>query len=310
MKRVLITGATGFIGCAAVSVLLDRGWEVHAAARSAGGLERVHSHAIDLMDSLAVRSLLRDVAPSHLLHLAWYAKPGKFWTAPQNLDWVAASLVLYRSFLDVGGRRALFAGSCAEYDWAHSHLEEMTTPANPRTLYGRAKNGLRELVENYARLVGSEVAWGRIFFLYGPGEAPNRLVSDLIRNLSDGRPVLCTDGRQQRDLMHVSDVARAFATVLESDFCGPINIASGVCRPIADAIGILSRLLGRPDLIRLGAREPPADDPPRLAADVKLLSRLGFRPEFDLDAGLAQTVVSYGSSRSASGLVGPDVTAG
>jgi nucleoside-diphosphate-sugar epimerase len=232
-----------------------------------------------------------------LLHLAWYTEPGKFWTAPENLDWVAASLFLYRTFLEAGGRRALFAGSCAEYDWSYSHLEEACTPANPRTLYGRAKNGLRDLVESYARLIGIEVAWGRVFFLYGPGEAPDRLVSDLIQSLSDGRPAKCTHGRQQRDFMHVSDAARAFATVLESSFCGPINIASGVCRPIADAIGIIGQLLGRPDLIRLGAREPPADDPPRLAADVKLLSRLGFRPDFDLEAGLAQTVASCNARR-------------
>jgi nucleoside-diphosphate-sugar epimerase len=298
-KRVLVTGATGFIGRAAIAVLAKRGWEVHAAARSAGALPGCRFHSIDLMDRFAVQGLLRQVAPSHLLHLAWYAEPGKFWTAPENLDWVAASLFLYRAFLDAGGERALFAGSCAEYDWSYAELDEACTPTNPRTLYGCAKNALRELIESHARLVGTQIVWGRIFFLYGPGEAPNRLVSDLIRFLSDGRPVECTHGRQERDFMHVSDAARAFATVLESAHCGPVNIASGICRPIADAIGIVARLLGRPDLIRLGAREPPTNDPPRLAADVTLLSQLGFRPEYDLEAGLAQTVGLYSTERAA-----------
>ena len=212
--------------------------------------------------------------------------------APENLDWVAASLFLYRAFLEAGGQRALFAGSCAEYDWSYSHLAEASTPVIPRTLYGRAKNALRELTESYARLIGAELAWGRVFFLYGPGEVPNRLVSDLIRALDNGRPALCTDGGQQRDFMHVWDAARAFATVLESDFCGPINIASGVCSPVADAIRVIARLFGQHDLIRLGEREHQADEPPRLAADVKLLARLGFRPDFDLEAGLAQTVAT------------------
>jgi nucleoside-diphosphate-sugar epimerase len=293
--RVLVTGATGFLGRGVVAVLAARGWEVHAVARSIGTPQCGNFYSVDLMDPFAVRSLLREVAPSHLLHFAWYAEPGKFWTAPENLDWVAASLFLYRAFLEVGGQRALFAGSCAEYDWSYSELEEARTPVNPRTLYGRAKNSLRELVESYARSIGAKVAWGRIFFLYGPCEAPNRLVSDLIRALTEGRLALCSHGRQQRDFMHVSDAARAFATVLESDFCGPINIASGICRPIADAIGIVGRLLGRPQLIRLGAREPQADDPPRLAADVKLLSQLGFRPDFALETGLAQTVSSSGA---------------
>jgi len=245
------------------------------------------------MDPFAVRLLLRDVTPSHLLHLAWFAEPGKFWTAPENLDWVAASLILYREFLEAGGRRALFAGSCAEYDWSYSHLDEACTPLNPRTLYGRAKNALRELVESCSQVIGSEVAWGRVFFLYGPGEVPNRLVSDVIRSLKNGRSAICSHGQQERDFMHVSDLARAFVTVLESGFCGPINVASGVCRPIADAIGIIGRLFGRPDLIQLGGREPSPNDPPRLTADVKLLSQLGFRPEFDLETGLAHTVASY-----------------
>jgi nucleoside-diphosphate-sugar epimerase len=294
VARVLVTGATGFIGRKAVAVLAQRGWEVHAVARSAGALQCCRFHSVDLMDPFAVRSLLHEVAPSHLLHLAWYAQPGKFWTAPENLDWVAASLFLYRAFLDTGGRRALFAGSCAEYDWSYSELEEARTPIHPRTLYGNSKNSLRELVESHARLIGREVAWGRVFFLYGPGEAQNRLVSDLIRALAEGRPALCTHGRQQRDFMHVSDAARAFATVLESSFCGPINIASGICRPIADAIRVVGDLLCRPQLIRLGAREPEADDPPRLAADVKLLSQLGFRPDFNLETGLAQTLATAG----------------
>jgi len=292
LQRVLVTGATGFIGRAVVPVLVNRGWEVHAVARSAEAQGGGRFHPIDLMDPFAARTLLRGVAPSHLLHLAWYAEPGKFWTAPENLDWVAASLLLYRAFLEAGGERALFVGSCAEYDWSYSHLEEECTPTSPRTLYGHAKNGLRELLENYAGLVGSELAWGRVFFLYGPGEPSNRLVSDVIHSLTEGRLALCTHGRQQRDFMHIWDAARALAAVLESRFCGPINIASGICRPIADTIGIVGGLLGRPELIRLGAREPPTDDPSRLAADVKRLSRLGFVPEFDLETGLAQTVSS------------------
>jgi nucleoside-diphosphate-sugar epimerase len=278
-------------------MLAERGWEVHAVARSAGTPHCGHFYSVDLMDPGAVRSLLREVAPSHLLHLAWYAEPGKFWTAPENLDWVAASLFLYRAFLEAGGQRAVFAGSCAEYDWSYSELAEADTPVNPRTLYGRAKNGLHQLVESYAQSNGSELAWGRIFFLYGPGEAAGRLISDLIRALAEGRPALCTHGRQQRDFMHVSDAARASAMVLESGFCGPINIASGVCRPIADAIGIVGRLFGRPELIRHGARTPQPNEPPRLAADVKRLYGLGFRPTFDLETGLAQTVATQCSPR-------------
>ena len=60
---------------------------------------------------------MKDLRPSHLLHFAWYVTPGKFWTSPENIDWLQASLDLVTSFLDCGGERSVIAGTCAEYDW-------------------------------------------------------------------------------------------------------------------------------------------------------------------------------------------------
>ena len=159
--------------------------------------------------------------PTHLLHLAWDARPGLFWTSTENLRWVAASLGLYLAFAASGGRRAVVAGSCAEYDWSHSELDEARTPLVPRTLYGEAKRALHTLLERAAAQSGVELAWGRLFFLYGPHEAEGRLVSDVARALLAGREARCSEGSQQRDFMHVADAGRAFAALVASDVTGP-----------------------------------------------------------------------------------------
>jgi nucleoside-diphosphate-sugar epimerase len=292
-RRVLVTGASGFIGRHAVPVLLTRGFEVHTVGRRNifDGIEAVRHHSADLLVETEMRRLMEAIRPTHLLHLAWNVTHGQFWTALDNLDWVAASLKLSRVFAQVGGQRAVYAGTCAEYDWSHELLDETQTPLVPATLYGTAKRSLQSLLESVANQTGVSTAWGRIFFLYGPNEAPTRLIAHVITALLQGQSALCSPCTQERDLMHVEDVARAFVSVLESDWQGPVNVASGTCRPLRDAVLLIGELTGRPDLIRLGARPMPANEPRRLSAATEVLNnRIGFQPRYQLRDGLEATV--------------------
>jgi nucleoside-diphosphate-sugar epimerase len=305
MKRVLVTGGTGFIGRHTLPELVARGFEVHVAGRSKPDAEfpsGVTFHECDLLDAGAASLVTARVAPTHLLHLGWYAKPGLFWTSLENLRWVAASLNLYLAFAKAGGIRAVMAGSCAEYDWSYTELNEALTPLAPRTLYGQSKHALRTLLEQAGLQTSVRMAWGRIFFLYGPHEASGRLVSDVIQSLIDRRQANCSDGTQQRDFMHVLDVGRAFAAVLDSDITGPVNIASGVCLPVRSIISTLGSLIQASDLIRFGAVNRP-NEPPRLAASTDILhATLGFRPVYDLESGLANTVDWWRSQRARTGM--------
>src|SRR5207302_3371663 len=111
-----------------------------------------------------------------------------------------------------------------------------STPLAPTTPYGLAKARTGELLVNTNGLGGPGVSWARIFYLYGPHEKRGRLVSDIIAGILSGREIECTDGRQERDFMHVDDVARALVSTLISDHLGAVNIASGVCRPVASIV--------------------------------------------------------------------------
>jgi nucleoside-diphosphate-sugar epimerase len=235
-------------------------------------------------------ALVDRVQPERLLHLAWTTIPGRLWTSPANLTWAASTLELHGAFIAAGGVRAVYAGTCAEYDWSKPELNEHT-PLRPTTYYGVAKAAASQLVLAAPVNHGPSVAWGRIFYLYGPGERPGRLVSDAVVALLEGRPVDCTEGKQERDFMHVADVARAFCALIDCDVVGPVDIASGICRPVREILGEIGRQLNRAELLQIGALPSPPQEPQRIATRaLRLRDEVKFTAHYDLPAGIADTI--------------------
>jgi nucleoside-diphosphate-sugar epimerase len=294
MKRVLVTGAGGFIGRHALAPLVQRGYEVHAVRRGRPGSDApaVTWHAADLLEPGAAERLCALVRPTHLLHLAWYTLPGLYWRSLENLRWVEASLSLLRAFAAAGGRRVVAAGTCAEYDWAAAaRCDERSTPVRPATLYGACKAALASIQHAYAAEAGLSQAWGRLFFLYGPDEHPTRLVASVASALLSGREAQCTSGEQRRDFLDSADAADAFAALLDSAVEGPVNIASGESVTVKHVVSQIAVLAGNPALVRMGARPTPAGEPAELGASVeRLRDEVGWRRRRSLEQGLAETV--------------------
>jgi nucleoside-diphosphate-sugar epimerase len=288
MTRVLLTGANGFIGRHALAQLLQEGFDVHAVSTQQQFAQHpsLHWHQINLLDAVKAKRLVAQVRPEQLLHLAWCAKPGSYWTSPENLQWVRASLDLLEAFTVQGGKHAVLVGSCAEYDWRYGYCREDITPLLPATVYGRCKNATRELVEVFSQVHGLPIAWGRIFNAYGPYEAPQRLVPAVLNALIRGKAAACTHGEQVRDFLHAADVASALITLLQAQATGSFNIASGQPVRLRDVVEHLARRLDAIGLLQFGALEVSADDPPLLLADNQRLLALGWRARFDLVNGL------------------------
>lgn len=282
--RVLITGGTGFIGRQTIAPLIDRGFDVILAslcpppadvvdvmARSGG---RVSHRTIDLLAADAATALVGEVRPTHLLHLAWDTRHGLFWNSAENELWVAASRRLLDAFVDAGGVRFVGAGTCVEYAPADVPISETAGVLEPSTPYGRAKLRFRKAVFETATKSGVSAAWGRVFHLFGPHEQPARLVPAATIALLAGRPFAATSGTQVRDYSSVIDVAAAFAAILDSTFEGDINVAGGTPTRIADLLGTIGALIGRPELLRLGDLPTPPNDVPVLASDSSRLRAL------------------------------------
>lgn len=296
-RRVLVTGASGFIGSHCLPPLRERGYEVHAvrspapsgnATAPAVGPEW---HEADLLDPASASALLDAVRPTHLLHLAWFVVPGEVISSPVNYAWLERSVGLLRAFVEGGGSRAVLCGSAYEYDWRYGYCSEELTPLAPTTVYGACKQALFTIATSIVREAGVSLAWPRPFFMYGPREHPNRLVAAVARAMLTGEPARTSHGRQIRDYLHVQDVADAIVAVLDGDLTGPVNIGSGVPVTLREIVVRLGSITGRPELLELDAIPARANDAALVVADPKRLAEeVGWRPRFDLQAGLEHTV--------------------
>lgn len=302
LKRVLVTGAGGFIGRWSVPSLRAMNFEVHAVvsghtARVAPGeLEGARIHAVDLLDPAAAAALIAAVSPSHLLHFAWITAPGVYWSSPENARWLEASRTLLRAFLARGGGRVVMAGSCAEYDWSRvEHCDEYASPLRSEggemPAYVACKIALARDLASAGRQAGVTTAWGRVFFQFGPHEHADRLVPSVIRSLLENREAPCTHGRQVRSFLHVSDVGDAFAALLNGELTGPVNIGSDEPVSIAALVDLIAAQTGRRDLVRLGAKAAAPGEPAILLPEIhRLRDELGWRPRFTLAQGLTDTI--------------------
>ena len=289
MKRVLVTGACGFIGSHTLPILQELGYEVFAVHRTHTEFPQgVRGIVCDLLNEKDVCEVMARIHPSHLLHFAWVTEHGKFWEDPRNLSWVRGSIFLFQEFAKHGGKRAAIAGTCAEYTWDQDIYSE-NAPCNPDSLYGKSKNCLRILLEPYARQQEISLAWGRIFFTYGPNEPLQKLISSMITHFLQEKPFLLQNGCIVRDFLHAHDIAEAFVRLLDSDIQGPINIGSGEGVSLEHVGNLIQQILGKTELLHPAAT--PEAPPSHIVADVNHLKHsLKWEPSFSIEEGLHHTL--------------------
>lgn len=291
--KILLTGASGFVGRQVLVALAARGADVHAVSRRKPDMDCAFTwHSADLLKPGEGARAVEHIQPDCIMHLAWCVEHGRFWTDPANLAWVAATVELARAAAQSGVSRYVGVGTCYEYDWPPDGVcVEDETPLVNHTLYDTAKDGCRRLLSAYFDQLDVGFAWARLFFLYGPDEAPSRLVASVARALIAGEPALSSRGLAVRDFMDVRDAGAALAALTVSKVEGEVNIGTGTGIRIADVIGELGRISGAPDLIRLGALPDRPEEPPRIVADTRKLRELvGYDGARSIESGLAESL--------------------
>jgi len=284
VPRILVTGANGFVGRQTVETLLRLDCEVHATGRTQEVSFGCPWHRADLHDAGDRQRLIEKVRPSHLVHLAWETTHGGYWESPENRVWLESSRELFMLFRNFGGKRIVAAGSCAEYEWGSGVYSEDQTPLHPRSAYGIHKNNLRQFLEDQR----FAFAWGRLFYLYGPGEKKERLVPSIILPLLHGREAVVDSPDRILDLLHVRDAGEAFARLVFCDSVGAFNIASGVGVSIRTVAQRIAEQVGSKTEIRWGTALRSGSD--QMVADISRMVGVGWKPTLELRQGLMELV--------------------
>lgn len=285
--RVLLTGASGFLGRYVLQSLQQQGIQtvVLGRRRPPQCLEADFIQA-DLLACPNLTTLVQASRATHLLHLAWFAEHGAYWTSPLNLRWVEASVRLVEAFCTHGGQQVVLAGSCAEYDWAEGYCREDHTSLQAATLYGTSKDATRRLVMAICAQHQVPCAWGRVFLPFGVGEVAQRLIPSLIAVFRGQRPAFGVNASAYRDFLHAGDVARAFVTLLTRGASGAFNLSSGQATLLADLVRTLANLLGAQAQAVLDLTTARPGEPHLLVGANDKLQALGWQPALSLVQGL------------------------
>lgn len=295
--RILLTGATGFIGAHVTRALIARGIEVHGITLPGAPRHRLTEVASqmelregDLTDAAWVRDAIRLIAPDAAIHLAWYAEPRSYLRAvPQNLASLRGGMNLLEALADGGTcHRVVLAGTC---------LENLTTPEP--TIYAAAKAAQHRLALGLTER-SMTAACAHIHYLYGPGEDERRVIPTVIRSLLRGEQIDVTDGMQWRDYLHVADVAEALCRVAESSLTGGVDICTGAPVRLRDVFDEIARATGRAELLRIGALKDSGSTGWPATGDPTALLTTGWQPSYNVHQGIQDTT-AWWSIRERSG---------
>lgn len=290
MRRILITGATGFLGRNVLEYMDFSSNEVWVVGRHCPKLqERMHFLECDLRNGNSVLECLKEARPEILVLLAWDVSSQSYWESFENHTWADSSVRLAHAFLEQGGRQILFAGTSASYDYSLGWLKESASYEHPASLYGISKlytsNAIKRLAENY----GAIYCEARLFAIYGTYEKQNRLIPLTAYRLMQNEGVVNKKGELVRDYIHVEDAARAIHLLLEKKAEGVYNISSGKPVSIRSIVEEVARLLGKQDRISFEQTDFKGEFP-HIVGDNAKLKQLGFEYKYDISSGIKAAV--------------------
>jgi nucleoside-diphosphate-sugar epimerase len=290
-QRLLLTGATGFIGNAILRAALLRGHKILALVRDSGRL--FHSDTTSEQLKVTVGTLatanwaeIKNFAPTVCVHSAWIATPGIYLESSENVQFLKWSQEFMRRAHDAGVQQTVVLGSCIEYDINGDRLDEIKSTIAPKTLYGKCKAELH----GFLIQEGFKHCWARVFYPYGPREHSARLCTSIINDLLRGRDVVLKTPESTKDYIYVSDVASAVMKIVERSFEGAINIGTGEETTVRRIATVAASMLDSGSLLKF--QEPSAFDPfPYVVANSDRLRGIGWVPDVSLAQGL-QTLIS------------------
>ena len=270
MAHVLLTGATGFVGRHILHRLEADGHKILLTLRpNWQGRISINENQTRVLETDDLfqedASWWHDVLDGidTVIHAAWYAEPGIYLTSEKNLDCLCGTLQLAKAAAAHKLDRFVGLGTCIEYEISENPLS-LDTPLDPTTPYSAAKVAAFHTLQQWFAHEDISFLWCRLFYLFGEGEHPKRLVPFLHEKLQRGEVVDLTSGTQVRDFIDVKTAAKMIVNGAFSQTQGAANICTGQGRTVRALAEEIADIYGRRDLLNFEARPDNLVDPPRI----------------------------------------------
>ena len=289
--RIVVTGATGFVGRAFVRQAVAGGHVVAALVRPGSAVAPPAHPAVTVTIGALATPPWKDLvhfAPDVCVHTAWITDAGVYLQSAENRRYLDESLMFVTGLFERGVGHVVALGTGAEYRPSAAPLHETRSPLEPRSPYARAKHELRLALGERAHVAGARLTWARVFQPYGAGEPAARVCSTVVRRLTTGERVTLDTPNAVRDWIHVDDVATALLRLVEDRVDAVVNVGTGVGRTVEQVALTIAGLLGRRELIAVGPAL--ADGLGPLVADPAYLRALDWAPHVELETGLATLI--------------------
>jgi nucleoside-diphosphate-sugar epimerase len=307
-SRCLVIGATGFVGKHLVPALAADGWEVwvpvvRSRGHAAPGSE-IRGVAVDYLDSSGMARLVTESRPEVVFNLAAAGVQRRAETPEELADGNIGLVTRLLHACSVTKPLVLHAGSWSEYaDPTDRKLITEDHPRLPRTAYGAAKAAAATAGAELAARLGIAFVVMRLFNVYGPGEAPHRLLPAIVEAVARGTRAALTPGDQERDFVHVADAAAGFVTAAgTADIAASpaYNLCTGRATSVATVARLAAAALGEgSERVELGALPARPDEPPWVVGDPsRFAARTGWRAAIPVESGVADTVTQMMSEHT------------
>jgi|TARA_B100001093_G_C26758529_1_gene984566 dTDP-6-deoxy-L-talose 4-dehydrogenase (NAD+) len=260
-KRILLTGATGFVGKQILNQLSKNDVDIVLVVRK--GSDDVFHNIKNLVSIIETEDIFNETSSwwtskckdtDIVINAAWYAEPRAYYTSLSNIDCLRGSLNLAEGCLSAGIKKFIGIGTCAEYQTSN-HPIPTNGVLKPHTIYAAAKIATFQILEQLFKSNNISFAWCRLFYLYGEGEDDRRLVPYIKKQLIRGKPAKLSSGNQVRDFMNVSVAGKIIGDISLSNQSGAINVCSGIPKTIRDHAIDVAKDYGCKSLLKFGAIE-------------------------------------------------------
>ena len=307
-KINLITGGSGFVGSNLVRLLLSKGDDVHIIIHSTSDLWRlkdiihnIHIHEAEIFDENKVRSIVKDIQPTNVFHLAHYGG-----NSGQNDDYLIRKVIiegtasLYKACIGIPSIDSIvYAGSSSEYGYKNEPMRESMLP-EPNTEYGVAKLWATNYSQYLVKKNNLPIKIARLFSVYGPYEHRNRFITEVVLSCLNNIDPKLTNKNTARDFVFVDDVVFALSKISENGENGDIyNVGSGKESKLFEAANMIKKYTGFDRELNWGSMENRSFDTSHWLADISHIQKeLNWTPENTLEDGIRKTVEWFKNNSS------------